>query len=203
MNLVYRHKSGGELWQGGAEDVKALASRHDPRIKTIALFAIEFQPDIRSGRYEVLKHGFNDNSWMQEQEAREVVSLADRVSDGLAKRIRAGHGVLSSCYAGWNRSGLVSGLTLMKVADVSPDEAVGLIREARGPDALCNNLFVRMIHWMKHKKGAISTWTEWRSRGTNLIDAGPMVTMTTEELAAVLRRLASGRGVIPLPEAEI
>ena len=192
MNLVYRHKSGGELWQGSKDDVHLLASRPDNRIRTIALCAMEFQPDIRSGRYEVLKHGFDDNSWMREAEAQRVAALADKISTKLARRIRGGHGVLSSCYAGWNRSGLVSALTVMKVADLGPHEAIRLVREARGPDALGNSLFVKMIHWMKDKQGVLATWTQWQHVGEGLLSKSVMVEMTFDEirrsLAALSRR---------------
>lgn len=198
MNLVYRHKSGGELWQGDKEDVRLLASRPDDRIRTIALCAIEFQPDIRSGRYEVLKHGFDDNSWMREAEAQQVAALADKLSTKLAHRVRAGLGVLSSCHAGWNRSGLVSALTVMKLGGFAPNEAIGLVRQARGPDALGNSLFVKMIHWMKDKRGELATWTHWQHVGQGILSKSVMVDMTTDEIRQVIEVLKRRRSESPL-----
>ena len=49
MDLIYGHKSGGELWQGDAEDVKSLLRRGAGKISVIGLFADEFQPDDQSG----------------------------------------------------------------------------------------------------------------------------------------------------------
>jgi hypothetical protein len=187
MNLVYRHKSGGELWQGDAQDVQTLATNHDSRIKTIGLFAIEFQPDFQSGCYEVLKHGFDDNRFMMEPEALEVAKFADSVSDKLSSRLRAGRGVLSSCAMGLNRSGLMTALTLMKTADVGPDEAIRLVRMARGPDALHNPVFVSIIKWMKDKKGNLATWTKWKSDGDDLLRGAQAARLTTEEIRAFVR----------------
>ena len=161
MNRVYRHKSGGELWQGDIQDVRALAADHDNPIKTIGLFAIESQPDIPGRRYEVLKHGFNDNPWITGREAQELVKLVDGVSSKLATRIRRGSSVISTCAAGWNRSALVSAFTVMRLTDLSTDAIVQLIRDARGPNALCNHAFVKIIHAMADRSGAHAAWTEW------------------------------------------
>jgi hypothetical protein len=161
MNLVYRHKSGGELWQGDMDDVRTLANDHNNRIKTIGLFAIEFQPDIRSGRYEVLKHGFNDISWLSDREVQAVIKLVDEVSSKLATRVRKGSNVLSTCAAGWNRSGIMSALTLMKVSGLDPDTVIKMIRDARGPNALSNHTFVKIIYAMADCSGAHAAWTQW------------------------------------------
>jgi hypothetical protein len=51
-----------------------------------------------------------------------------------------GDKVLIRCQAGWNRSGLVTALVLMR--DGMPaHEAIQLIREKRSPFALCNSAF--------------------------------------------------------------
>lgn len=188
MDLVYRHKSGGTLWQGGIKDVDDLERNHNPEIHVIGLFAQEVPvPSLRN--YEVLEHGFDDNRWMREPEAQELAKLVDEVSDKVASRVRSGKGVLSSCHMGLNRSGLVSALTLMKLVNLEPDEAIGLVRVARGSDALHNNVFVDIIRWMKHKKGAISAWTEWQCVGDDLLSRSAMVEMTTEEIRRVIKEI--------------
>jgi hypothetical protein len=52
-----------------------------------------------------------------------------------------GKRVLVRCQAGWNRSGLITALTLM-LAGRSAEDAIELIRERRSPHALCNSDFV-------------------------------------------------------------
>lgn len=162
MDIIFRHRSGGELWQGDTYDVRDLAKRYDNKIRTIGLFAIEFQPDIRSGHYEVLKHGFHDNPWMGEAEARKLFDLADSVTDKLAARIRSGDGVISTCAAGLNRSALISAFAVMKLTDLSSKSVIKMIRKARGPDALHNPSFVRVIHDAHPRISAMrAAWTSW------------------------------------------
>lgn len=57
---------------------------------------------------------------------------------------KSGHQVLIRCQAGWNRSGIVTALVLMK-AGYSAADAISLIREKRSPNALCNPDFVRYL----------------------------------------------------------
>jgi protein-tyrosine phosphatase len=53
--------------------------------------------------------------------------------------------MLTTCWMGWNRSGLVNALALVNLG-VSPDKSIRLVRNARGPRALGNQSFVRAIH---------------------------------------------------------
>ena len=59
-------------------------------------------------------------------------------------RWKAGDRVLIRCQAGLNRSGLVLALILMKDG-LSAQDAIALIRENRGPDALFNNNFCNWL----------------------------------------------------------
>ena len=52
--------------------------------------------------------------------------------------------VAARCQMGWNRSGLIIALVLLKEG-YSADEAISLIRERRSPNALCNPHFVRFV----------------------------------------------------------
>jgi hypothetical protein len=52
--------------------------------------------------------------------------------------------ILVRCQAGYNRSGLVVGLVLLRLG-YDPVSAVELIREKRGPHALCNAYFVSYL----------------------------------------------------------
>ena len=57
---------------------------------------------------------------------------------------KAGKRVLIRCQAGWNRSGLVMALVLMREG-YSAEEAIALIRERRSPNALKNGAFVDFL----------------------------------------------------------
>ena len=57
---------------------------------------------------------------------------------------KAGKKVLIRCQAGWNRSGLIMALVLIKEG-YSAQEAIDLIRERRSPNALCN---ARFVSWL-------------------------------------------------------
>jgi hypothetical protein len=70
----------------------------------------------------------------------EILQLADWLHSewGQGKKVAA------RCQAGWNRSGLIIALVLLKEG-YSADEAISLIRERRSPNALCNPHFVKFI----------------------------------------------------------
>lgn len=55
--------------------------------------------------------------------------------------LRAGKRVLVTCNQGRNRSGLVVALTLISLG-VPPRDAIAMIRNGRGPDALVNPWFL-------------------------------------------------------------
>jgi protein-tyrosine phosphatase len=57
---------------------------------------------------------------------------------------KAGKRVLIRCRAGLNRSGLVMALVLIREG-YEPQDAIDLIREKRGEDALCNWIFVEWL----------------------------------------------------------
>jgi hypothetical protein len=58
--------------------------------------------------------------------------------------VRADQRVLVACAMGYNRSGLVTGLSL-RALGVRPGSAVELIRSARGPYALNNKVFQEAV----------------------------------------------------------
>ena len=131
----------------------------------IGLFALEFQLPHANSPYELLNAGYDDNDAADDDELKEIADVANAASDRFASALREGKGCVSSCYMGLNRSGLVSALTLMKVAGFKPDEAIELVQRSRVPQqgmsALCNGKFVELIRHMGPMSGTKSTWTEW------------------------------------------
>jgi protein-tyrosine phosphatase len=60
------------------------------------------------------------------------------------KAWKQGDKVLIRCQAGWNRSGLITALVLIKDG-MDPAAAIDLIRERRSPSALCNRSFAAWL----------------------------------------------------------
>jgi protein-tyrosine phosphatase len=70
--------------------------------------------------------------------------MLDVVVDLAARSIRARRPTLITCMGGLNRSGLVAAMALCRLGH-SPDEALALVRAARGPYALGNELFEQRL----------------------------------------------------------
>jgi protein-tyrosine phosphatase len=68
----------------------------------------------------------------------------DQLVNSLYSDWQAGKRVLIRCQAGWNRSGLITGLVLMREG-FSAEEAIDLIRRMRSPNALCNSTFEQYL----------------------------------------------------------
>ena len=78
---------------------------------------------------------------LDEASKPEIIQLAD----WLHSEWKLGKKVASKCQMGWNRSGLVCALLLLKEG-FTASEAVELIRAKRSPHALSNPYFVEFIH---------------------------------------------------------
>lgn len=137
------------LWQGGTADDDVRRQFVKPRVTikdfdtVITLYASANPVDwfVREIRYGVWDHD------MEDFDAEELFDLV-RVAHTDWKR---GKRVLIRCQAGWNRSGLVMALVLMREG-LPAAEAIDLIREQRSPHALCNRHFER---WLLRQNPAI------------------------------------------------
>jgi protein-tyrosine phosphatase len=96
-------------------------------------------PDV-----EVIQCPLDDGPPPSADEIRRACSTAKRV----ARRLALGQRVLVTCHMGWNRSGLVTALTLREMG-LTPRQAIGVVRVARGPKALGNRHFVTLIGLVK------------------------------------------------------
>lgn len=70
-----------------------------------------------------------------------IAARVEELSALAAAAVRAGRRVLVRCSGGLNRSGLVVASTLVRLGH-APEEAIDLVRRARGPWALTNAAFV-------------------------------------------------------------
>lgn len=129
------------LWQGGLpKDFRALY----PTFDVLVLAARELQPtgtevrDLFPRGLEVVLAPMDDSN--NQGPTAEEASLAVNAADRVARAIREGKRVLTTCAQGRNRSGLVNALALHLLYGISGREAIGRIRAAR-QRALTNDGF--------------------------------------------------------------
>jgi protein-tyrosine phosphatase len=133
------------LYQGGTDDADvvrfgrrygaAITKENFDLVVTMYAEALPVDWWVQELRYAIYDGDMND---VDLDSLKQIVFEAHR--QGVA-----GRRVLVRCQAGWNRSGLVTCLVLIR-AGFTPDEAIHLIRRARGGYAMSNS---RFEHWLR------------------------------------------------------
>jgi protein-tyrosine phosphatase len=111
---------------------------------TIVLAAMEYQPPAHLFPGTEVIHAPLDDApgrHMREDE----IAIATKAADRVARLLRSGRRVLSSCRMGLNRSSLVAALAMHDVYGMSADEIVARLRRARGSWALSNPNFEKLL----------------------------------------------------------
>jgi protein-tyrosine phosphatase len=117
--------------------------RHDG-VDAIVLAAIEYQPPAHLFPGTEVIHAPLDDApgrHMREDEIATAAKAAKRV----ARLLRSGRRVLSTCQLGLNRSSLVAALAMHDVYGMSADEIITRLRRARGMWALSNPNFEKLL----------------------------------------------------------
>lgn len=132
------------LWIGGTEDDDIIAiPKPLPRITRDPLFdavvTLYAYAHPMGWHVHEQRYGFADAD-LEPATIERVHALAEWLHD----RWDRGETVLARCQAGWNRSGLVIALVLIR-AGLSPADAIDLLRERRSPHALSNPDFERYV----------------------------------------------------------
>jgi protein tyrosine phosphatase len=130
------------LWQGGTDDLDVDRQLKVPMITTknfdtvITMYADANPVDwfVKEFRYGVWDSDINK---MDTTELFDIVRLAH--ADW-----KRGKRVLIRCQAGWNRSGLITALVLIREG-MGAREAIDLIRKTRSEWALCNKSFEKFL----------------------------------------------------------
>jgi protein tyrosine phosphatase len=130
------------LWQGGTHDLDVGKQLEVPMITTkqfdtvITMYAYANPVDwfVKEFRYGVWD---SDISKMDITELFDIVRLAH--SDW-----KKGKKVLIRCQAGWNRSGLITALVLIRDG-MDARKAIDLIRKTRSDSVLCNRSFEKFL----------------------------------------------------------
>ena len=134
------------LWQGGTDDFDTV---FDTRAQNEGAFITKSDFDTVITAYawaqptdwlvKEFRYPFYDGD-MKDIDFKQIYQ-AVRVAH---EDWKAGKKVLIRCQAGWNRSGLIMALVLIKEG-YSAQEAIDLIRKQRSPNALCNPRFVAWL----------------------------------------------------------
>lgn len=145
------------LWQGGTADEDVITyNLKRPRVTkadfdtVVTLYAAANPVDwhVREVRYGVW------DSEMSDFDVEELFDLVRIAHDDWQR----GKRVLIRCQAGWNRSGLVTALVLIR-SGVPAREAIDLMRFRRSPYVLCNSQFEKWLlsvdpeAWQGHEYG--------------------------------------------------
>lgn len=107
----------------------------------VVLAAGEYQPSQAQFPRTTLIHAPLDDA----MPSRAEVALAKQVALTIVNALQRGQRVLVTCFMGRNRSGFINGLVLITLGWSSLD-AVTMIRNARGENALTNPHFVEVLH---------------------------------------------------------
>jgi protein-tyrosine phosphatase len=73
------------------------------------------------------------------------ISTAIATARTVARYLQSKRRVMTTCHLGRNRSSLIAGLAMRIAYDTKPDEVISQIRAARGPFALRNPHFTRLL----------------------------------------------------------
>lgn len=111
------------------------------QIDTLVLTALEHQSNQYSGPRTILHVPLNDDG---SPITKHEVRLALQASKEVTRRLRKNERVLITCHMGKNRSGLITALTLINLGS-SADNAVQIVRKARGQSALGNRYFYDLV----------------------------------------------------------
>jgi protein-tyrosine phosphatase len=123
----------GNLWTGGCIDGVRLS---DDYVYVLSLYPWQRYKLGPSTKW--FTYAMNDGEQVPKRD--EMEALADFVIQCTSKGKTLVH-----CQAGLNRSALVAGLALVISKVATADEAIGLLRERRAKQVLCNPAFERWL----------------------------------------------------------
>jgi protein-tyrosine phosphatase len=130
------------LWQGSAPPHGAILSNSG--YDMVVLCALEFQPPAEAfPGVHVLRAPLVDVADIVDDAT--LLARVRPVVDDVVRAVRTGHPALVTCYMGLNRSGFIAGLALHELSGWTGDACVRRIRDVRGPYALSNSQFRRIV----------------------------------------------------------
>lgn len=149
MSLIFRHPSGSKMYQCGAKEIPSYLANKD--IGLLVLSAKEYQPKSLRKNPDLFKGvsrvyvPLKDKASFSRPALEDTISRAAQASTHVVNNLSKGNNVLVTCWAGINRSGLISGMALISMLGCTGKEAVRLVRKGRGDIALYNPLFQKIL----------------------------------------------------------
>ncbi len=129
----------GNLWVGSAPPIGLDLSK---KFDCLVLAAFEYQPKNVFPNVEVIYAPIDDNIPTIDE-----LGIVIRTAGRIITRLRNGKRVLVTCRMGLNRSAIMAAVAMcMGQHNLTPLQAVKLMRQARGPLALCNKHFVQFLN---------------------------------------------------------
>lgn len=153
MSLIYVHpNSNGKLFQAGAKEIYEIIKNN--KIDILILSAKEFQPNSNKFSKEVKDLLSSSTIYYLPLDDCNKIRISDvqgvnELGEICAKAIISGKNVLSTCWMGRNRSGLISGTILKNITGASGNAVVKHIKTYRQKNALSNRLFVKILNNFK------------------------------------------------------
>jgi len=137
---------GGHLWrvQLGGRDSRNSTVASDPTWDyVVSAYHSDHeaswpQCDHRLVLFNDTEDGLEDQTWVK------IKSAVDQIVD----RWRMGQKVLVRCQAGYNRSGMIMSLVLMRLG-FTAEKAIHQVRFRRGKDVLTNSAFERYVRLLE------------------------------------------------------
>jgi hypothetical protein len=147
----------GDLFQGA---FPPLDDRLDRCTDVVVFAASELQPTPNRARRVTRIFAPNDDDGTPMTSAQWAIAKDAAVK--VRRHLDRGRRVLVTCHAGLNRSGLISAMAMMLPPSqgarcgrtpscLRSSEAIYLVRAARGPMALSNKEFEKVLHWLSGK----------------------------------------------------
>jgi protein-tyrosine phosphatase len=177
LDLIYTHPSGGKIYQCGAGQIPGTPDPwhyrwhkpghhpddvrqgiHDNILQALSGYQIttlvlagEYQPILEGPELEVINTPFDDSFDMTPSTVSELLKAIKPIALQMAEKIVTGETLLSTCWAGKNRSSLLTGLALKKLRNpegkllMRGQEIIDLIRKKRSATCLCNPVFHDLV----------------------------------------------------------
>jgi len=149
MSLIFKHPSGGSMYQAGAKEIPGYLEKRD--IKLVVLSAREYQPKTLRENPDSSKEvtrlyvPLKDKASFSQSELVDTIRRASQASGHVIDSLSRGQDVLVTCAAGINRSGLISGMALIDMLGCSGEDAIRIVRKGRSKYALYNPLFQKIL----------------------------------------------------------
>ncbi len=149
MSLIFKHPSGSEMYQCGKREIPAYLA--NKTIGLLVLSAEEYQPKSLRKNPSLFKGvsrvyvPLKDKASFARPALEDTIGRASQASYHVVSALLKGRNVLVTCWAGINRSGLISGMALIDILGCTGEEAIQIVRKGRGYFALYNPLFQKIL----------------------------------------------------------